>query len=61
MINLENANYTVITNNIKNFKYEVRVTGMFEGSLHDIYLWWAPGYNTPESVLKLAKTLCGEL
>ena len=60
MIKLENATYEVIKNNIKNFKYVIYVEGLFEGSVHGMELWWKPGYNEPESVLKLAKAICGE-
>ena len=58
---LEKATYKIIMDNKKKFKYQIRIIGHFEGTIRDLDLFWAPGYNTPESVLKLAKTLCGEL
>jgi hypothetical protein len=48
---------TIIEDNIKNFKYKVRIDGIYEGSSFVLWINWNPGYNTPEEVLKLANYL----
>lgn len=47
----------VVEDNIKNFKYKVRVDGNYEGTSFVLWINWNPGYNTPEQVLKLANDL----
>lgn len=56
---LDNGKVTVVENDIKNFKYKVRVDGNYNETSFVLNINWNPGYNTPEQVLKLANKIIG--
>lgn len=60
MIKLEQPAYTIVDNNVKNFKYTIKITGKYLDTWHELKLRWVIGDNTPEEVLELAKAICGE-
>lgn len=54
---LTDGKVRVVRNNIDNLIYEVKVEGMYNGTLFTININWNPGYNTPQEVLELANKI----
>lgn len=60
MIQLEEASYKIIENNIPRFKYKILITGKYNDTWHQFEIRWVIGDNKPEEVLQLAKDICGQ-
>lgn len=54
---LTNGKVTIVENDIKNFKYKVKVDGSYNGTSFVLNINWNLGYNTPKQVLELANKI----